>query len=63
MTEEEPFKPSKPIGICCAACGNTDLFAHDSFKLTCNRCGHTFETDTPVTTIVEQVVLKYNDSQ
>jgi hypothetical protein len=51
------------IGICCPVDGNTDMFQHNPNLLTCNKCGHTFRTPSPATVIVEQVVLKYHDSQ
>ncbi|MNM35301.1 hypothetical protein D3C81_459910 [compost metagenome] len=47
------------IGVCCAACGNYDMFQHNPVLLTCNRCGHTAPLPLAASVITEQVVVKY----
>lgn len=47
----------KPIAVFCPADGNTNLFKHAPRLVTCNKCGHTFETPAEVTLLVEQVVM------
>lgn len=44
------------VPVRCASCGSRHMFQHEETLLTCNRCGHTFETPAPATTVIERVV-------
>lgn len=49
------------IQVGCNRCGKTNMFKHAPKLLTCNGCGHTFQTIAEATPVIEQVVQVSNE--